>query len=88
MVHVYMANIENLPDPLEVPQIMEGLSEERKKKIVRYKMVSGRKQSLGAGLLLKEALVRHGARENDVYVDEYGMPQVVKKILANYYLNK
>ena len=49
MVHVYMANIENLPDPLEVPKIMEGLSKERKKKIVRYKMVAGRKQSLGAG---------------------------------------
>ena len=76
MVHVYMANIENLPDPLEVPKIMEGLSKERKKKIVRYKMVAGRKQSLGAGLLLKEALACHGVRETDVYVDEYGKPQV------------
>ena len=76
MVHVYAADIRNLPDPLEAPRVMDGLSEERKKKIVRYKQPEGRRQSLGAGLLLRQALARHGMQETEVYIGKNGKPEV------------
>lgn len=53
MVHVFIANIKDLPDALENPAMMEGLPDERKDKIARIRRVHERKQSLGAGMLLK-----------------------------------
>ena len=82
MVHVYVADITGLPDPLGKPQVMEGLSEERKQKIVRYKQLEGRRQSLGAGLLLRKALARHGMQETEVYIGKNGKPEV-KEICFN-----
>ena len=76
MVHVYVADITGLPDPLGTSQVMEGLSEERRQKIVRYKQSEGRRQSLGAGLLLRQALARHGTQETGVYIGENGKPEV------------
>ena len=53
MVRVFISNISNLPDALDNPKVMGGLPDERKEKIKRIKIAHGRKQSLGAGLLLK-----------------------------------
>ena len=53
MVRVFISNISNLPDALKNPEAMESLPEERKDKIKRIKLDHGRRQSLGAGLLLK-----------------------------------
>lgn len=75
MVHVYVADITGLPDPLETQQVMKGLSEERKQKIMRYKRPEGRRLSLGAGLLLRQALARHGMQETEVHVGENGKPE-------------
>ena len=55
MVRVFISNISNLPDALDNQEMMEGLPDERKEKIKRIKIAHGRKQSLGAGLLLKYA---------------------------------
>lgn len=55
MVHVFIANIKDLPDALENPAIMECLPDERKNKIARIRRLHGRKQSLGAGMLLQHA---------------------------------
>ena len=55
MVRVFISNISNLPDALDNQEMMEGLPDERKEKIKRIKIAHGRKQSLGAGLLLKHA---------------------------------
>ena len=66
MVCVYVADIKDLPDPLEVPKSMEGLSEKRKEKIRRYMYSKDRKQSLGAGLLLNKVLSLHGVLEANV----------------------
>lgn len=55
MVHVFMTNTENLPDPLENIRWLEGLPEERKDKIKRIRRANERQQSLGAGLLLEYA---------------------------------
>ena len=56
MVCVYVADIKDLPDPLEVPKSMEELSENRKEKIRRCMYPKDRKQSLAAGLLLNKVL--------------------------------
>ena len=67
MVYVYLANISNLPDPLEVPEIMDGLLDSRKDKIIKCKQLKSRKQSLGAGLLLQKALEIHGKSVEEIY---------------------
>jgi len=38
MVRLYAANIANLPDPIEYPEFLKGLSDERKKKrfVIKY----------------------------------------------------
>ena len=75
MVNVYAADIENLLDPKEHPQMMEGLSDTRKDKILRQKTARGRIQSLGAGLLLKTVLEKYKISEEQVWVDDKGKPQ-------------
>ena len=76
MVCVYVADIKELPDPLEVPKSMEGLSEKRKEKIRRYMYSKDRKQSLGAGLLLNKVLSLHGVLEDSVVYGENGKPKI------------
>ena len=75
MVYVYALNVRNLPDPLTEPSVMEGLWEERKEKILRYKLEKSRKQSLGAGLLLKWALKKHGAAVEQLSYGANGKPE-------------
>ena len=76
MVQVYVADIANLKDPLEHPHQMEGLSEERKQKIMRQRRLLGRKQRLGAGLLLKQALFFCGVAEGEINIAEHGKPEM------------
>ncbi len=56
---------------------MEGLWEERKQKILRYKLAESRKQSLGAGLLLKWALQKHGIAAEKLSYGPNGKPEAV-----------
>ena len=60
MVRVFISEISNLPDPLDSPKVIEDLPDERKEKIKRIRIAQGRKQSLGAGLLLKYAQTELG----------------------------
>ena len=60
MVRVFISNISNMPDPLDNPKVLDGLPDERKEKIKRIKIALGRRQSLGAGLLLKRAQTELG----------------------------
>lgn len=76
MVYVYAAKVTNLPDPKEFPEWMEGLAEVRKQKILRYKQQKDRKQSLGAGLLLKHVLLRHGVDSGNIRFGENGKPEL------------
>lgn len=82
MIQVYAADITTLPDPLQNPSLMEGLSDQRKEKIMRHKMEKDRKQSLGAGLLLREVLLRHGMADREMTYGENGKPQ-----MAGFYFN-
>ncbi len=75
MVYVYALNVQDLPDPAEEPSVMEGLWEERKQKIQRYKLTESRKQSLGAGLLLKWVLQRHGVTVEKLSYGPNGKPE-------------
>lgn len=74
MVHVYAANITALPDPIEYPQIFQGLWQERIDKALRCAQALKRKQSAGASLLLKEVLKRHGTEGSKLMYGHKGKP--------------
>lgn len=76
MVYVYIKNVKNLPDPWEVPAIMDGLPESRKQKICALKQLDARKQSLGAGLLLQQVLSMRGRDSAEVTCDTNGKPML------------
>lgn len=76
MVHVYAADVSALSDPMEYPKVMEGLPENRQKKILNAKQKQNRMQSLGAGLLLKQVLYRHGISLDTLGIDANGKPTV------------
>lgn len=76
MVKVYITDVSYLPDPKVHPEIMDGLSDERKEKIKRYRQEKNRKQSLGAGLLLKKCLGECGIDTEEIFYGENGKPEV------------
>lgn len=75
MTLVYGLCVNPLPDPLSVPRIMEGLPEERRKKILRFRQEKGRRQSLGAGLLLKYVMDEYGISMDTVHYGKNGKPE-------------
>lgn len=76
MVQVYIACVSHVADPMVCPDIMKGLSEERCSKITSQKQLSRRRQSLGAGLLLRKVLETYGLSEQDVRIGTHGKPEV------------
>lgn len=76
MVHVYVANVSVLPEPVECLDIMKALPTERKKKILNCKQKQKRSQCLGAGLLLDKVLSRYGISSELVHADSNGKPIV------------
>lgn len=75
MVRLYALDIRNLPDPLELPEALDGISDERKKKIMKCRHVNDRMRSLGAGLLLREVLPRFGVSPADIRIRQGGKPE-------------
>lgn len=75
MVHVYITCVLHVPDPKECPEILKDLSPERCDKIHKQKQATKRKQSVGAGMLLKKALKMHGVLENSLFIGEHGKPE-------------
>jgi 4'-phosphopantetheinyl transferase len=76
MVYVYIANVSNLPDPLEYPEIMQELPKDRVEKIRKNKQLKNRKESLGAGLLLLEVLKKHKISMGDLIYKGNGKPDI------------
>ena len=76
MVILYAAKIGNIVDPQIHPEIMDGLSDARKEKILRYKMEHSRKQGLAAGLLLKYVLESRYLSMEDISYGQNGKPQM------------
>ena len=60
MVNVYITDVSKLPDPAEYPEVMQILPKDRIEKIMKFRQVKDRKESLGAGLLLFKVLEKHG----------------------------
>lgn len=75
MIRVYAAQIGQLPDPREVPECLEGLSEDRKQKCLRCFSQQKRKQSLGVGLLLQYVLKRQGKPDVRIRIGQNGKPE-------------
>ena len=76
MIKLYMTNIGKLPDPHKCPDIMEDLTKERRDRILRSKSEKARKQSLGAGLLLKHVLENYGLSQENITYGENGKPEI------------
>lgn len=76
MVKVYIADISNLPDPKDHPELLNGLGENRKEKTLRYRQKKNRKQSLGVGILLKQCLDQYGINIEEIYYGGNGKPQI------------
>lgn len=74
MVHLYIAQINHLPDPKEAVGLLSDLLPGRKEKIMRCRVLSARKQSFGAGLLLKKVLSEYEIDTADVHTDANGKP--------------
>ena len=76
MVKVFLLNVNELPDPKECPEVLSGLEEKRIEKIMRYRQEKDRKQSLGAGILLKKCLNERGISVDEIRYGEHGKPEV------------
>lgn len=76
MVKTFIANIQNLPDPKENPQILENIWEERKEKILTYKFESGRKESLGSALMLQKVLSQKNLNPQNIKYGKNGKPEI------------
>ena len=82
MVYLYVTNVSTLQDPLENPNIMGGLSADRKNKILNCKQRKKRLQSFGAGLLLKRVLEKYDISIDALRRDSNGKP-IIEGICFN-----
>lgn len=73
MIKTYILDSAALPDPLEEEACMQGLPRERVEKIRRIRHPEIRRQSLGAGLLLENALSQL-APDAAITYNPYGKP--------------
>ena len=76
MVKTFIANIQNLPDPKENPQILENIWQERKEKILSYQFENGRKESLGSALMLQKVLSQNNLNPQNIKYGKNGKPEI------------
>ena len=76
MVHVYALNIASLPDPLDAPEMLDGIWPERREKALRQRESLKRKQSAGASLLLRYVLKQCGLDNTVLRYGYNGKPSV------------
>ena len=75
MIRLYLSFTGNLPDPAFAPELLKYLPKRRADDVLRIMPEEGRKQRLGAGLLLTKVLKEHGAAPEEVYYDTGGKPR-------------
>jgi len=75
MVKVYACYINNLPDPQSDKTILKDLPQNRIEKTLKQNNVESRKQSLGAGLLLKYVLNKYGIDSSCIKTGINGKPE-------------
>lgn len=71
---LYRINIKNMEDPLQNRRLLEQVSMERRKKVLRYRMPDDRKRSLGAGIIIKTILEENGLSESEIRYSENEKP--------------
>jgi len=76
MVSIYITNVLDLPDPKENPDLLSHFPKERRKKTLRYRQEKDRKQSLGAGALLRYILQSRKIEETETIYGEHGKPEM------------
>lgn len=74
LMKVYIADTESLMDPLRFANAYEAVGEERQRKVDRFRFPRDKRLSLGAGLLLKEALLNENAADMELAVSDRGKP--------------
>ena len=74
MMKLYRININNLEDPLQNRKLLEQVGPERRKNVLRYRMLNDRKRSLGAGIIIKKILNENGLSESSLKYSENGKP--------------
>ena len=78
MVYLYAMSVATLPDVEEIgfSDLVYTLDCVRQQKITNLKQPEKKKQSLGAGLLLKRVLEDRGLRAEDVQIGAHGKPEI------------
>lgn len=76
MVKVYACYINDLPDPQLDKTVLKDLPQNRIEKILKQHKIESRKQSLGAGLLLKYVLSKYGTDSSYIKTGTNGKPEV------------
>ncbi len=75
MVYIYAVDVTDLPDPEICPRLLNELPKGRKEKTLKYRHEKDRKQSWGAGLLLKYVMELHGASLEEIHPVGNGKPE-------------
>lgn len=73
-IYVYLAEVSALEDPGLFETLCAEMPERRRERIRRYRQLSDRCLSLGAGLLLERGLGRYGFSGEDVILQPGGKP--------------
>lgn len=74
-IRIYILDTEELKEPGIFERGLSQVTEERRKKVLRFRLEKDRLMSLGAGLLLKKAFRDEGFRTPpEIAVDENGKP--------------
>lgn len=76
MVKTFVANILNLPDPKENPNLLDEFLQDRKEKILFHKNLEGRKQSFASTLLLQKILLQNNLNLQDVKFGNNKKPEI------------
>lgn len=74
MIECYIKGCMDLDDPFYVPEILSGLSEDRRNRIMKYKMPNDRKRGLQAGIMIRDILKVHGRSQDEIIVSDNGRP--------------
>lgn len=71
---MYIADVSPLKDPMRYEAELQLMDEERRRRIERFRFTQDKLLSLGAGLLLKEALIREGISDAQIVTAPGGKP--------------
>ncbi|MBO6157798.1 MAG: 4'-phosphopantetheinyl transferase superfamily protein [Firmicutes bacterium] len=74
MLEVSAVDVRTLEDPALFDTWYRQMPPQRAKSIDRYKQGLNQRQSLGAGILLHEALLAHGLSDRDIEIGPFGKP--------------